>query len=75
MAVLQVEDKGDGIDPALLTRVFERGVSGDGGSGLGLSICKDVVEAHGGKIEVESEAGAGTRVSFTLPLSDKGEGG
>jgi len=40
------------------------------GTGLGMSIVKNIIEAHGGKIWVESELGKGTTVSFTIPLSE-----
>ncbi len=43
-----------------------------GGSGLGLSICKSIVEAHGGHIELTSTPSQGARVSFTVPLADSG---
>jgi signal transduction histidine kinase len=64
-----VQDSGPGIDPSDLPHVFERFYksSDSGGMGLGLSIAKYLVEAHGGKIWAESEAGKGTRISFTLP--------
>ncbi len=67
-----VSDTGPGIAAQNLTHVFERGwhaPSVEGGStGLRLFICKGIVEAHGGKIAVESELGAGSTFSFTLPL-------
>lgn len=62
----QVSDNGSGIAPALLGRVFERGVSGGNGTGLGLPICKEIIEEHGGQIEIKSGE-SGTQVSFTLP--------
>jgi signal transduction histidine kinase len=69
---VSVADNGTGIAPELLPRVFERGVSGrdgdGGGTGVGLFLCKTVVESHGGRIWVESEPGRGTTVSFTLPV-------
>jgi signal transduction histidine kinase len=61
-----VSDNGSGIPPELLPRVFERGVT-DGGTGLGLFLCKTVAESHGGKISIASELGKGTTVTFTLP--------
>ena len=66
-----VQDSGAGIDPSDLPHVFERFYksSDSGGMGLGLSIAKYLVEAHGGKIWAESEAGRGTKISFTIPNS------
>jgi len=68
-AILFVEDNGPGIESANLRHVFERFYksSDSGGMGLGLSIAKYLVEAHGGKIWAESEAGRGTKILFTLP--------
>lgn len=70
-AVVCVEDNGEGINESDSTRIFlpfERLVSsGDKkGSGLGLSICKKIVDAHGGEIWLDSEVGAGTRFYFHL---------
>lgn len=64
-----VQDSGAGIDSADLPHVFERFYksSDSGGMGLGLSIAKYLVEAHGGMIWAESEVGQGTRISFTIP--------
>lgn len=64
-----VEDSGAGIESADLPHIFERFYksSDSGGMGLGLSIAKYLVEAHGGKIWAESEAGKGTKISFSLP--------
>jgi two-component system sensor histidine kinase BaeS len=66
---LRVVDDGEGIPPELLPRVLERFVKGDGspGSGLGLAIVRDVVEAHGGAVEVASVVGQGTTVTLRLP--------
>jgi signal transduction histidine kinase len=63
-----VSDTGTGIDKAMLARVFERGVTGSGGTGIGLSISKNIIEAHGGDIWLESEKGKGTALTFTLPI-------
>ncbi|MCL2010960.1 MAG: transporter substrate-binding domain-containing protein [Synergistaceae bacterium] len=68
-AEFTVEDNGGGIAPELLPRVFERGFSGDGRSGLGLAICKDVIVQHGGTIDIFNEKGKGARVVFTLPAA------
>lgn len=66
---VSVTDTGEGIAPDLLPRVFERYCHGEkGGSGLGLSICKAIIEEHGGEIGIESEEGKGTSVWFTLPI-------
>ena len=67
-----VEDWGDGIEPAALDRVFEPFWRGDGarsgeGSGLGLALAKRIVEALGGRIDVESEPSRGSRFAVTLP--------
>jgi two-component system phosphate regulon sensor histidine kinase PhoR len=76
--LLEVGDSGRGIPPEDLPRVFERFFRGDrsrasGGTGLGLAIAKHVVEAHGGRIWVESEgrAGRGAIFRFTLPAADE----
>lgn len=67
--LLFVQDNGPGIESSDLPHVFERFYksSDSGGMGLGLSIAKYLVEAHGGKIWAESKTGQGTKVSFTLP--------
>ena len=66
---ISVQDSGPGIGSGDLPHVFERFYksSDSGGMGLGLSIAKYLVEAHGGRIRAESEAGTGTKISFTLP--------
>lgn len=68
--VLSVADTGEGIPTDLLPRVFDRFAKGTGsrGSGLGLAIVRDVVEAHGGRVAVESEVGRGTTVRVWLPV-------
>jgi signal transduction histidine kinase len=78
--VVSVEDTGEGIPPEALPRVFDRLYRHDrsrnrasGGSGLGLSIAKQLVEAHGGAVGVESEVGVGTRFYFSLPVQFKSQ--
>lgn len=75
LARVQVHDTGAGIAPEGLPHVFERFWRGDkarsrtqGSTGLGLAIAKQLVEAHGGEIGVESEPGKGTTFWFTLPI-------
>ncbi|ODT97836.1 MAG: hypothetical protein ABS79_06875 [Planctomycetes bacterium SCN 63-9] len=73
-ARLVVEDTGGGIAPGHLPHVFERFYQADparsvGGSGLGLSICRWIVEAHGGSIEAKSDNGPGSTFVVTLPRS------
>jgi two-component system OmpR family sensor kinase/two-component system sensor histidine kinase BaeS len=69
-AMISVGDSGPGIASADLPHVFDRFYksSDSRGMGLGLSIAKYIVEAHGGEIRAESEAGKGTKISFALPL-------
>lgn len=70
---ISVTDNGEGIDPNLLPHVFERFCRGDKGhTGLGLSICKLIIDEHGGDMGIESQAGQGTRVWFRLP-TDKND--
>jgi len=70
---ISVIDQGTGIPPELLPHVFKRRIAGDGEStGLGLAICREIAETHGGKIEIESKPGEGTTVTFTLP-TDRGD--
>ncbi|WP_075620044.1 two-component system histidine kinase PnpS [Paenisporosarcina indica] len=74
-AVIEVEDEGIGIEASEIGRLFERfyRVARDrsrnsGGTGLGLSIVKHLIEAHHGKVEVESQIGVGTTFTVYLPL-------
>jgi len=71
-----VSDTGRGIPPDKLEKVFERfeQIERSGtrlGVGLGLAICRQLVEAQGGRIWAQSELGAGSRFFFTLPASTK----
>lgn len=72
--LVSIIDKGVGIPSESLPYIFDRFYRVDesrtkstGGTGLGLSIAKQIVEAHGGKISVESTLGKGTNVTFTIP--------
>jgi two-component system phosphate regulon sensor histidine kinase PhoR len=71
--IVRIRDNGEGIEKHNIPRLFERffrvdksGARSEGGSGLGLSIVKHIIEAHGEKIYVESEFGKGSEFSFTL---------
>ena len=71
--IVRIRDNGEGIEKQNIPRLFERffrvdksGARSEGGSGLGLSIVKHIIEAHGEKIYVESEFGNGSEFSFTL---------
>jgi signal transduction histidine kinase len=66
---LTVEDNGSGIPAEQLPHIFDRfyKAQGSSGSGLGLTIAKHLVEAHGGEIGAESAPGRGTTLRFTLP--------
>ena len=75
-----VEDKGEGIPAEDLPYVFDRMYRVDpsrtrstGGAGLGLTIAKSLVQAHGGAIRVESLLGKGSKFTFTLPVAREGD--
>lgn len=73
--LISVIDQGIGMTAGQMERAFDKFYRADssdtavGGLGLGLSICKNIVEAHGGKIWMESAPGEGTTVHFSLPLT------
>lgn len=72
MVECRVSDNGAGIPRDLIDKVFDKGESDPdkaGGTGLGLTIVKTFVEAHGGTVRVESEEGKGTTFRFTLPAT------
>ena len=76
--LVRVTDNGEGIESQNIPRLFERfyrvnksGSRSEGGSGLGLSIVKHIVEAHKQKIYVESEYGVGSEFSFTIDRASK----
>jgi signal transduction histidine kinase len=70
-----VSDTGTGIPREYLARIFEPFVqvphAAAGGSGLGLTISRRIVEGHGGQLTVQSEPGRGSTFTFTVPISDK----
>ena len=77
---LSVEDTGEGIAPEHLPHLGERFYRADdsrnrasGGSGLGLALCKNIAEAHGGTLAIESGIGVGTCVTVVLPLAPPNE--
>ncbi|MEM9644477.1 MAG: ATP-binding protein, partial [Planctomycetota bacterium] len=78
---LTVRDSGCGIPADTLPRIFEPfystksgpDASGKGGTGLGLAACKEVIDAHGGRIRVESTLGLGTAFIIRLPVSKQDE--
>jgi signal transduction histidine kinase len=73
---ITVSDNGIGISPDVLSKLFDitqiyssKGTADEKGTGLGILLCKEFVEKHGGKIWVESELGKGSEFKFTLPLN------
>ena len=69
--VVTVRDNGLGVDPDQATRIFgmfSRASSATDGAGIGLAVCRRIVEAHGGRIWVEAADGGGSAFRFTMPL-------
>jgi signal transduction histidine kinase len=80
MVEISVTDEGIGINAENIGRLFRideklrtPGTANETGTGLGLLICKDFVEIHGGTISVASREGEGSTFSFTVPRADRGE--
>lgn len=80
MAEIAVKDTGSGIPADKLPKIFEPFFStktaderGQGGTGLGLSLCRDIIEAHHGRIRVESAIGRGTTFTLKFPEVPAGE--
>lgn len=77
VVVFSVIDQGVGVSPEDIPRIFQHGVSiakaGRYSSGLGLAVCKEIVEAHDGRIWVEPEHASGATFSFSIPVSLSGE--
>lgn len=73
--VVEVADEGPGISPDELEKVFEKFYRGgaarknDGGTGLGLMICRAAILAHGGRIAAKQRPGGGATIEFSLPIS------
>ena len=74
-AIIEIKDYGEGMDEETLSHLFERFYRGDkgrrtkvGGMGLGLSIAEEIMERHGGKLEIESGVKKGTRAIIKLPI-------
>lgn len=80
VVIVSVADQGPGIEPDEVPHIFERYYrtqatrTSHEGLGLGLYITRGLVEAHGGRIWVESRLGVGSTFSFTLPLADSSGG-
>jgi two-component system sensor kinase FixL len=73
MAMVSVSDTGRGISPKIADQLFQPFVTtkADRGTGVGLSICRTIVEAHGGRIWIEPNLPCGTTFRFTLPRSEQ----
>ena len=72
-AIVSVKDTGEGISKEVLPKLFSKFTTSDSstGTGLGLYICKNIIEAHGGRIWAENNlSGKGATFRFTLPISD-----
>ena len=77
MASISVEDTGTGIKQEEIDKMFKvgssfskRGTENEKGTGIGLLLCKEFVEKHGGRIWVESEVGKGSKFIFSINLDE-----
>ncbi len=75
---ITIRDTGVGISPEVIKKLFKldehyttEGTEEEGGTGLGLILCKEFIDKHGGKIHIESKVGFGSKFIFTLPLENK----
>ena len=73
--LIEVADRGPGLPPGEERRIFEKFHRADAapsvrGAGLGLAICRGIVQAHGGRIWAENRPGGGVAFRFTLPLTE-----
>ncbi len=68
MAILEFADTGTGITADVLSQIFEPGFTTTGSSGLGLAVCRHIVEQHGGKISARSQFGKGTTFQVEIPV-------
>jgi signal transduction histidine kinase len=69
---VRVEDRGEGMDEETRRRIFERfyraeSAAATAGTGLGMSIVKEIIDIHGGRVQIETAPGAGTAVTLWLP--------
>tara|TARA_Y100001968_G_C19236326_1_gene657092 strand:- start:197 stop:469 length:273 start_codon:yes stop_codon:yes gene_type:complete len=77
--VITIEDTGPGVLPVNINKLFDRLYRTDaarnrqnGGAGLGLAICKNIIQAHGGSIYATHSELGGLRINISLPLKKKG---
>ena len=71
---IEITDNGAGIPAELLPKIFDLFVTtkpSGKGTGLGLVVCQEIVKAHGGTIDIESEVGTGTSVRIYLPIDER----
>jgi signal transduction histidine kinase len=68
-ALIEVADRGPGLDAEVAPRLFEPFVSGRGSTGLGLAVCHGIVREHGGSISAENRPGGGALFSVRLPVA------